>query len=428
MGRRLSGCGLLCLAPIALLASGACWGETGGAGDKTIVRVVLWGYGFPGEMELYQDAVASFNREHRQVEARLSVQGWPEAYGSVRNWLTKTEEAAYVVLVRDDWLPEFAPALVPLEDLLAPAEFDEYYAAALDRCRHGGRTYGFPWVVRTRALYYRTDLLRRAGLKPPQTWDELIAVAEKISSPPDVYGFGLPAAGAPASAAEESAELFLLLLWAHGGTLVQPDGKWAMGPEALRTLEFYSRLSIVQHGTQPAAVTWSHGDVQSLFAIGRLGMVIADHTLADFLHRTTRLRDLPYDIAPLPGGEQAVALVSTDMLALSAGSRRPDLGLALLRHLTRDSFLAALGEAAGLPAKRAVAERAASRKMRPFLAGLKAARGKPLAIWPEARSAILQVTYDVLTGRKLPEEAVRGLALQGVPVTLPPEPEGSARE
>ena len=427
MGRRLAGGRLVHLALIVALAAGACWGQAGGErpgeppGEKAIVRVVLWGYGFPGEMELYQDALASFNRKHPEAEARLSYDAWTNAYAGTRNWLRQTEEAAYIILLRDEWLPEFAPALVPLEDVLAKDEFDSYYSCALDRCRYGGQTYGLPWTARTKALYYRADLFREAGLKPPQTWDELIAAAEKVASPPRLYGFGLPAAES-----EESAELFLLLLWAQGGDLVRPNGKWEMGPEVVRTLEFYSRLANVGHATQPETTTWFQGDLQALFAIGRLGMVISDHSLADFLDRNTQFRSLQYGIAPLPGGEQAITQVSADMLAISAGSRRQDLAVALLRHLTRDSFLSALGEAGGLPGKRAAAEHSASPRMRPFLAGLKAARGKPMAIWPEARGPILQLIYEVLTGRKLPEDALRDMAAQGVPVALPPKPEGPA--
>ena len=37
-------------------------------------------------------------------------------------------------------------------------------------------------------LYYRVDLYQQAGLKVPQTWDELAANAAKLHSPPNVYG------------------------------------------------------------------------------------------------------------------------------------------------------------------------------------------------------------------------------------------------
>jgi multiple sugar transport system substrate-binding protein len=37
-------------------------------------------------------------------------------------------------------------------------------------------------------LYYRADLYEKAGLKVPQTWDELVANAAKLHDPPATYG------------------------------------------------------------------------------------------------------------------------------------------------------------------------------------------------------------------------------------------------
>jgi len=57
----------------------------------------------------------------------------------------------------------------------------------------------FPYQPDTRVFFYRKDLLEKEGLKVPQTWDELIAVAEKLTKDIDgdgtidQYGFGFPA-------------------------------------------------------------------------------------------------------------------------------------------------------------------------------------------------------------------------------------------
>ncbi len=37
-------------------------------------------------------------------------------------------------------------------------------------------------------LYYRMDLYEKAGLKVPETWDELLANAKKLNDPPRIYG------------------------------------------------------------------------------------------------------------------------------------------------------------------------------------------------------------------------------------------------
>jgi ABC-type glycerol-3-phosphate transport system substrate-binding protein len=41
----------------------------------------------------------------------------------------------------------------------------------------GGVTYGIPWYAETRVLMYHKDLLEKAGVQPPTTWDEWGAAA-----------------------------------------------------------------------------------------------------------------------------------------------------------------------------------------------------------------------------------------------------------
>lgn len=44
-----------------------------------------------------------------------------------------------------------------------------------------GKTYGVPWWVAVRSLYYRTDLFTEAGLAPPTSYAELVAATRLVS-------------------------------------------------------------------------------------------------------------------------------------------------------------------------------------------------------------------------------------------------------
>ena len=52
----------------------------------------------------------------------------------------------------------------------------------------GGKTYLVPLDGDFHMLYYRTDLLDKAGLKPPTTWDEYLDVAKKLNGTDDGSG------------------------------------------------------------------------------------------------------------------------------------------------------------------------------------------------------------------------------------------------
>lgn len=53
-----------------------------------------------------------------------------------------------------------------------------------------GEYYGMPLGAYYYLMYYRTDILEAAGLEPPRTLDEVVAVAEAVHDPAnDVFGF-----------------------------------------------------------------------------------------------------------------------------------------------------------------------------------------------------------------------------------------------
>ena len=50
----------------------------------------------------------------------------------------------------------------------------EFFEGAWGSTEVGGTSYGVPWYVETRVLYYRKDLAEKAGwTEAPQTWDDL---------------------------------------------------------------------------------------------------------------------------------------------------------------------------------------------------------------------------------------------------------------
>ena len=66
---------------------------------------------------------------------------------------------------------------------LAPAAgraVDEHFPAIIRNNTVGGRLIAMPWFIDAGLLYYRDDLLQQYGEKPPETWDELAATAQKI--------------------------------------------------------------------------------------------------------------------------------------------------------------------------------------------------------------------------------------------------------
>src|SRR5262249_3775136 len=81
------------------------------------------------------------------------------------------------------WVPEFAAlgAVTPLDTRINASVSDDYFAGILDANRIDGATFGAPWYVDTRVLFYRTDVLAEAGFNtPPSDWNTWLAALTAV--------------------------------------------------------------------------------------------------------------------------------------------------------------------------------------------------------------------------------------------------------
>lgn len=92
-----------------------------------------------------------------------------------------------IVAIDLPWFGEMAEAgrLLPLDALVAASGSDQadIYPDALDSTFWKGRQYGVPIMVSGEVLVYRKDLLAAAGLKPPRTVEQTLAVARSLHDP-----------------------------------------------------------------------------------------------------------------------------------------------------------------------------------------------------------------------------------------------------
>src|SRR5688572_7219732 len=81
-------------------------------------------------------------------------------------------------------------ALAPLGDY--DINVDGYAAGPVSAATYDGKLYGLQPAANTIAIFYNKDVLAKAGVTPPTTWDELKTAAKKLSTG-DQYGFAFNA-------------------------------------------------------------------------------------------------------------------------------------------------------------------------------------------------------------------------------------------
>jgi multiple sugar transport system substrate-binding protein len=130
--------------------------------------------------------------------------------------------------------------------------------------QYDGKSYGMPWILDTKYLFYNKDILEKAGIKqPPKTWDELAADAKTIKDK------GLLAAPIAWSWSQAEAAIcdYTTLLSAYGGKFLD-EGKPAFqtggGLDALK----YMVSSYASGVTNPNSKEFLEEDVRKVFENG----------------------------------------------------------------------------------------------------------------------------------------------------------------
>jgi multiple sugar transport system substrate-binding protein len=179
------------LALLAVLLLAGCARQTD---QREVLR--FWAMGYEGEM--VAQLIPEFERRHPGIRVELQQQPWTAAHEKL---LTAFAGDALpdVCGLGNTWVPEFAAigALEQLDPYLSSSAVDrtDFFPGMFDTGVVGTATYGLPWYAETRLPYYRSDLLKQAGIaRPPRTWDEwrVAMAAVKREAGPRRYAILLP--------------------------------------------------------------------------------------------------------------------------------------------------------------------------------------------------------------------------------------------
>ncbi|MGW3666748.1 extracellular solute-binding protein [Streptomyces sp. NPDC005141] len=195
-----------------------------------------------------------------------------------------------------------------------------------------GKIYGIPRTGYSMGLIYNKALFKKAGLdpdKPPATWEELRADAEKIAA------LGKGTVGyADYSAQNQGGWHFTAELYSQGGNVVAEDGKKSTidGPEGKAVLQNLKdmRWSDNSMGTKQLLVI---NDVQQMMGSGKLGMYLSapDNIPILVKEKGGNYKDLA--LAPMPGGKGTLIGGDGYMFNKKASPEQIKAGLKWLEHM-----------------------------------------------------------------------------------------------
>ncbi|MCO6694467.1 extracellular solute-binding protein [Streptomyces sp. Vc17.3-30] len=246
-----------------------------------------------------------------------------------------TDTAGYV---RDGGLADISKEFAAWDEA---ADTDE---AARASVTVDGKTYGAPYFVGVRALYYRTDLFEKHSVAVPETLDEVAAAAKKIrKAEPGLYGIAV--GGAYTYGA-------MPFLWAHGGGLAEEkDGAYTStlaDKKSQAGIAAYTDLFGPDNCPAAKCAQMGGNDTVTAFAAGKAGMAIG----GDFSHQAMEDGKVKgkYAVVPLPGtekGEIAPAFAGGNNLGVLKSTERRSLAVDLVKELAGKKAQSELFDAMG---------------------------------------------------------------------------------
>jgi multiple sugar transport system substrate-binding protein len=408
-------------ASVALLAT-ACGGDEG-EGDGEGATGALEGRG-PITFATGKDTsgnltnqVNAWNSQH--PNEKVEVRELPESADQQREQMLQNAQAksdAFSVLNLDVvWTAEFAANrwIVELPEDKFP-DLSKMIPATLATAKYRDKLYGVPITSDGGLLYYRKDLLDKAGVQPPATWAELAAACQKVQPLPEAKGMGCYAG--QFEKYEGLTVNFSEAIDSAGGVVVGEDGKPNVDtPEALSGLEYL--VNGFKTGVIPrAAITYKEEEGRRAFQDGRLLF----HRNWPYVYAKAAEPGSKiigkYAVAPLPGKDgPGVSTLGGHNYSISAFTPNKATAVDFINFMASEERQRAnIEKTSQAPTFAALYEDAALQKQFPYLQPLKAsiegARSRPKVVkYGDVTTAIQQEAYDALTGKKEPKQALSDL-------------------
>jgi multiple sugar transport system substrate-binding protein len=366
-----------------------------------------------------QGVITGWNKANPSQKVTLLL--LPEASNDqlaqlVANLQAKSDE--YDVIDMDViWTAEFASNgwIIPLPQSQFP--LGDFLRPAVDTAMYQGRLYAVPDYSNADVLYYRKDILAKAGKQPPKTWAQLQQLAETVAP-----RYGLEGYAGTFAPYEGLTVNFAGAVQSAGGSILSPEGTNVTvdSPGALKGLDFL--VDGFRQGWIPKVnLTYEEESSQDAFEAGKF--LFLDNwpdVSASLSVRSPQNKVFgKVGMVPLPGldGTGSSSLGGAN-LAISAYSQHQRTALNFIKYMTdlpneKQMFI----QGSFPPVWTSLYTDKSMLRSYPYLPTLErainSAKPRPeITNYDQASLAISSAVYQALTDERKPQQALTEMAGQ----------------
>ncbi|MFF4658986.1 extracellular solute-binding protein [Streptomyces sp. NPDC001381] len=407
----------LCIAvTAALVATGCGRSEDSGPGNDAPAKlgagkakgtVVMWSMGDPDEN--LKDLAKKFEQENPDADIKITAVPWDAAHDKLTTAVAggNTPDMS---LVGTTWMAEMA-AMNAFQATPASIKSSDFYPGQWDTTKYKNTSYGVPFIADTQAIYYRTDITTKAGIKGALAGDRA--------------GFLKDLKAIQATAGKQNPKLrhasglvmgfnswifWVPMVWQQGGDIYDAKtGKFIFdSPEVAKALEYYA--SVPKEGLAP---TDRSDNVQG-FRDGLIAVYQEGAWAGGSFHKDAPELDGKWKTMPVPYSEQPAGFAGGSDLAVFKDAKNPDAAWKFAQFLTEPANLATYAKATGSlpPSPQAWSEGKLTEdeNMKAFDEQLKVSKAPPaITTWQQIADAIDSELEKLILGKATVAEVQKTL-------------------
>ena len=289
---------------------------------KATGDITVWAMGTEGEK--LAAFAKDFTAENPDAKVNVTAVPWDAAHQKIASAIA-AKQTPDVSMIGTTWQGEFAKtgALDPTPpDLIDSAAF---FPGAWATTQVNGTSFGVPWYVETRALYYRTDIAAKAGVtSPPKTWEELTAMTKAMQAKGGAkWGIYLQ----PGKTG--SWQTVLPFAWSNGASIADDKGYSFDSPQMTEALQYYQSFF-----TQKVSPTdLPNGQLEPDFGKGAIGAFISGPWEAGLVDEQGAKGK--YAVAPLPTKQSSTSFIGGSNVAVFKDAKNRDGAWKFIQWLSK---------------------------------------------------------------------------------------------
>ena len=410
---------VLCLAMAFTLAAcgggnagstGSTAGSTAGSAPATGDATTIEWWTPNWDEEASRAFVEEFQADNPDIKVDLVITDWDTYKDKITTDISTTGAPELFTILLTDVAPFANKGLLePLNDRAAAAgvDMDDFIDAALDITSVDGEAYGLPFRYDGSGIYYNVDILKQYGYDTfPTTWDEMLALCDKVKAD-GAYGFAWPL-GNQANAATRLVQQ----LYTFGGDVLNADETECLLNSDAAKSALGNIVNSIQNGqASPSSLEYDNTTMREAFGAGELAFNFTGPFDAATLDAD--YPELNYATAPIPGIDGMGCTTANGWcvaMGKNADEATKDAAAKFLAYIVKPENQARITQSFPASKTSIQDEKFSTDVLKPFAEQLNNSRPEPaFTRWSEMEPIIYEYIQNAVSGTMTVDEACEGM-------------------